>query len=93
MAVVAGVALMVRSRGGLGDELGSGLILVGAWGTVAGAIANFGLDLGISYPTVDVTVTLGVLLAGRRALATDDARAAADRGDGAGLLLAGHQPR
>jgi hypothetical protein len=62
LAVAVGIVLMRRSRGGLGDELGSGLILIGAWGTVAGAVTNFGFTFGFSYPTVDVTVTLGVLL-------------------------------
>jgi hypothetical protein len=62
LAVAAGIVLMRRSRGGLGDELGSGLILIGAWGTVAGAVTNFGFTFGFSYPTVDVTVTAGVLL-------------------------------
>jgi hypothetical protein len=63
LAVVIGVVLMRRSRGGIGDELGSGLVLIGAWDAVAGAVTNFGFTFGFSYPTVDVTVTLAVLAA------------------------------
>ena len=62
LAAVVGIVLMVRSRGGMGDELGSGLVLIGSWGAVAGAVSNLGLDLGTSYPTIDVTITLGVLV-------------------------------
>ena len=62
LAVVVGVALMRRSHGGLGDELGSGLIVVGAWDAVALAISNSGLSLGFSYRSVDVVVTLAVLV-------------------------------
>lgn len=62
LAMVAGAVLMKRSEGGVGDEIGSGLVLVGAWGTVAGAVNNFGFTFGFSYPSVDVVVTLLVLL-------------------------------
>ena len=62
LAVVAGIALMRRSRGGLGDELGSGLIVVGAWDGLALALNNSGLSLGFSYRTVDVVLTIAVLV-------------------------------
>jgi len=61
LAVVGGIWLMRRSEGGLGDELGSGLIVVGAWNVVALAIAGSGLAVGFTSPAVDVLVTLGVL--------------------------------
>ena len=53
---------MRRSRGGLGDELGSGLIVVGAWDGLALALNNSGLSLGFSYRTVDVVLTIAVLV-------------------------------
>jgi hypothetical protein len=62
LAVAAGVVLMRRSEGGMGDEIGSGLIVVGAWDAMALALSNSGLSLGFSYPTVDVVVTLAVLV-------------------------------
>jgi len=61
-AVVVGIVLMRRSHGGLGDELGSGLIVVGAWDGVALALTNSSLGLGFSYRSVDVVVTLAVLV-------------------------------
>ncbi len=61
VAVVAGVLLMRRSEGGLGDELGSGMIVVGAWSTVSLTLTNFDLGLGFSHATVGVAVTVGVL--------------------------------
>ena len=62
LAVLGGIALMRRSQGGLGDELGSGLIVVGAWDGLALALSNSGLGLGFSYRSVDVVVTLAVLV-------------------------------
>ena len=62
VAVVTGVWLMRRSDGGLGDEIGSGMIVVGAWNVVALALSGSGLALGFSYDAVDVLVTLGALV-------------------------------
>ena len=62
LAVVVGVELMRRSEGGLGDELGSGLIVIGAWDAVALTLNNSGLGLGFSYRSIDVVVTIAVLL-------------------------------
>jgi hypothetical protein len=62
LAVLAGILLMRRSEGGMGDELGSGMIVVGAWAALALGLSNSGLALGFSYPSVDVAVTLGALL-------------------------------
>jgi hypothetical protein len=61
VAVAIGIWLMRRSEGGLGDEIGSGLIVVGAWVAVALALSGSGLALGFSYSAIDVMVTLGVL--------------------------------
>jgi hypothetical protein len=61
VAVAIGVWLMRRSEGGLGDEIGSGLIVVGAWDAVALALSGSGLAIGFSDSAVDVLVTLGVL--------------------------------
>lgn len=70
-ALVAGVWLMRRSAGGYGDELGSALVLVGAWVTSIFGLNSLGFELGFSFPTVDLVVTLGavvVLVAGWRRL-------------------------
>lgn len=61
-ATVAGVVLMRRSAGGYGDELGSALVVVGSWNAVAFANPAFDLQLGVSYPVIDVLVTIGVLV-------------------------------
>ncbi|QIG44571.1 hypothetical protein G5V58_18870 [Nocardioides anomalus] len=62
LAVVGGLLLMRRSAGGFGDELGSVLVVLGAW-TLGVRIPNaLGLHLGFSVPTVDLVVTLGVAL-------------------------------
>jgi hypothetical protein len=58
VAAVVGVLLMRRSDEGLGDEIGSGLIVIGVWGAVNQILASSGLQLGLSYPTLDLTVTL-----------------------------------
>jgi hypothetical protein len=62
LAVVAGIVLMRRSDGGIGDELGSGMIVVGSWNAVALSLSNSNLSLGFSYPAVDVVVTVGVIV-------------------------------
>jgi hypothetical protein len=61
VAVAVGIWLMRRSEGGLGDEVGSGLVVVGAWDAVALALSGSGLALGFSYSAIDVLVTLGAL--------------------------------
>jgi hypothetical protein len=61
LVVAAGVLLMRRSKGGFGDELGSALVVVAAWLGAQTLVAALGLELGFSYPTVDVVVTAGVL--------------------------------
>lgn len=61
-AVAVGVWLMRRSVGGYGDELGSALILVGAWVASIFGLNSLGFELGFSYPTVDLVVTLGVVV-------------------------------
>jgi hypothetical protein len=60
--VVVGVVLMRRSVGGFGDELGSALVVVGGWNVAVFLVPVFDLQLGFSYPTVDLVVTAGVLL-------------------------------
>jgi hypothetical protein len=61
IVVAVGVVLMRRSPGGFGDELGSALIVVGAW-SLGFLVPNaLGLELGFSFPTVDAVVTVGVL--------------------------------
>ena len=73
VVVAVGVWLMRRSAGGFGDELGSALIVVGGWCGLQLVIAALDLELGFSYPTVDLVVTLGVLgllVARRRSLST-----------------------
>ncbi len=62
LVVVAGLLLMRRAAGGFGDELGSALVVVGGWCFAQLLIPVLGLELGFSYPTVDVVVTVGVLL-------------------------------
>jgi hypothetical protein len=62
LAVVAGLVLMRRSAGGFGDELGSALVVVGTWFLMIFVPSSLGLELGFDYPTVDLVVTVGVLL-------------------------------
>ena len=62
LAVLAGLVLMRRSAGGFGDELGSALVVVGAWFLMIFVPSSLGLELGFDYPTVDLVVTVGVLL-------------------------------
>jgi hypothetical protein len=61
VAVGVGIVLMRRARGGYGDELGSALVVVGAWCFVQLLVPVLDLELGFSYPTVDLVATLGVL--------------------------------
>jgi hypothetical protein len=61
-AVLAGIWLMRRSRGGFGDELGSAVVVVGGWCLGQLLLVAFGLQLGFTYPAVDVVVTAGVLV-------------------------------
>lgn len=61
LVLALGVHLMRRSDGGYGDELGSALVVVGAWNVPAGVIGAFSLPVSLSYPTMDVLVTLGAL--------------------------------
>jgi len=61
-AVAVGVWLMRRSAGGFGDELGSALVVVGGWCVLQLVLVALGLELGFSYPTVDVVVTAGVVV-------------------------------
>jgi hypothetical protein len=56
-----GALLMRRANGGYGDELGSALVVVGGWCLAQLLVPTFHLELGFSYPTVDLVVTLGVL--------------------------------
>jgi len=63
LAVLAGVILMRRHPGAYGDEFGSALIVVGAWFLMIFVPAAMGLELGFDHPTVDLVVTVGVLLA------------------------------
>jgi hypothetical protein len=60
LAIAGGGWLMRRTAGGYGDELGSAAIVVGAW--LGGQTLMARLSLGFSYPTVDLSVTLGVLV-------------------------------
>jgi hypothetical protein len=60
--LVAGLVLMRRSAGGFGDELGSALVVIGAWAEMVLAPTILGFTLGFSYPTVDALVTVGVLV-------------------------------
>ncbi len=62
LVVVGGLVLMRRAEGGFGDELGSALVVVGGWCFVQFLIPVFDLELGFSYPTIDLVVTVGVLL-------------------------------
>lgn len=62
LAVLAGLWLMRRSEGGFGDELGSAVVVVGAWCLSVFGLAWTGFLPGFSYPTVDLLVTVGVLL-------------------------------
>jgi hypothetical protein len=62
VAVLIGLWLMRRSAGGFGDELGSAVVVVGAWCLVAFGLPWMGFHAGFSYPTVDLVVTVGVLL-------------------------------
>jgi len=62
LAVAWGLWWMRRSAGGFGDELGSAVVAVGAWVLVIFGLVSIGVRPGFSYPTVDVLVTLGVLL-------------------------------
>jgi hypothetical protein len=62
LVVVTGVVLMRRAEGGFGDELGSALVVVGGWCLAQLLVAVLDLELGFSYPTVDLVVTVGVLL-------------------------------
>jgi hypothetical protein len=74
VTVAFGTWLMRRSAGGFGDELGSALVVVGGWCLLQLVLAALDLELGFSYPTVDLVVTIGVLallLARWRSLSTD----------------------
>jgi hypothetical protein len=62
LVVAVGLVLMRRSAGGFGDELGSALVVVGGWCLLQLMIPAFGIEAGFSYPTVDLVVTLLVLL-------------------------------
>ena len=62
IAVLAGLALMRRSKGGFGDELGSALVVVGGWVGCQTLLAQLDLAYGFSYPTVDLVITAGVLV-------------------------------
>jgi hypothetical protein len=62
LVVVAGVVLMRRAKGGFGDELGSALVVVGGWCLAQLLVPTFDLELGFSYPAVDLVVTVAVLL-------------------------------
>jgi hypothetical protein len=62
LAVLAGLWLMRRSAGGFGDELGSASVVVGAWSLGVFGLVWVGFRPGFDYPTVDLVVTVGVLL-------------------------------
>jgi hypothetical protein len=62
LAVLAGLWLMRRSAGGFGDELGSAVVVIGAWFISIFGIAWLGIRPGFSYPAVDLLVTVGVVL-------------------------------
>jgi hypothetical protein len=62
LAVLGGLWWMRRSAGGFGDELGSAVVVVGAWCLVTFGLVSVGIRPGFSYPTVDLVVTLAVLV-------------------------------
>lgn len=65
-ALVVGVRLLRTGSRRLGTarsgELGSGLVILGAWNLPAGVLNLTDFSFGFSYPTVDVVVTLAVLV-------------------------------
>jgi hypothetical protein len=62
LAVLSGLWLMRRSAGGFGDELGSAVVVVGGWCVLVFGLIWIGFRPGFDYPTVDLVVTVGVLL-------------------------------
>jgi hypothetical protein len=64
-ALVVGFLLLRRGSSRLGwsrsSELGTGLLVLGAWNLPAGLINLSDFSFGFSYPTVDVLVTLAVM--------------------------------
>jgi hypothetical protein len=64
-ALVVGFLLLRRGPSRLGrsrsSELGTGLLVLGAWNLPAGLINLSDFSFGFSYPTVDVLVTLAVM--------------------------------
>jgi hypothetical protein len=59
LVVGAGILLMRRSAGGYGDELGSAMVVIGGWNIPASVVSAFSVPIGLSFPTIDVLVTIG----------------------------------
>ncbi len=96
LVLALGVRLMRRSDGGYGDELGSALVVVGAWNVPSSVVAAFSIPVSLSYPTIDVLVTIGVLAVLAAHAAAPAHRPGLDQrppGRGGALLVAGAQPR
>lgn len=62
LAIVAGIWLLRRHRSTKGSELGSGLVVVGAWSLPALVLNLLAVPWGFSEQLFDVTITLVLLV-------------------------------